>query len=126
MNGERDGYDQSVDAGTMPDFRANLIRRYFKRYPVKLPHNEEPSPQWLAAVDDHVVDKDKIHESPEEKAVWTKELEFRREVSLRLHTLCTRLIPCFLPANISLAAQQSQSWYEYNQEGHATNTPSCH
>ena len=38
------------------DTIADIQRRYFKRYPPSLPHDEEPTSEWLAAVDDNAPD----------------------------------------------------------------------
>ncbi|KAK7017024.1 hypothetical protein VNI00_018751 [Paramarasmius palmivorus] len=45
-------YAIALKEGHGADFLAELVRRYFKRYPPSLPHNEEPSPEHLAAVND--------------------------------------------------------------------------
>lgn len=37
------------DAG---DALADIQRRYFKRFPIEHTHNVDPSPEWLASVDD--------------------------------------------------------------------------
>ncbi len=38
------------------DTIADIQRRYFKRYPPSLPHDEEPTAEWLASVDDNAPD----------------------------------------------------------------------
>lgn len=59
------------------------MRRYFNRYPVDLAHNIEPSPEWLAAVDDHerAVDVNPDLMSPSEQAAQNAVIKVRREVS---------------------------------------------
>ncbi|CAA7268132.1 unnamed protein product [Cyclocybe aegerita] len=51
-------YAAGVDGGYAADALANIQRRYFKQYPVSLPHDEEPSEAHLAAVDDDAPDED--------------------------------------------------------------------
>ena len=50
--GERSSYSIAVEGGYAADALALIQRRYFKRYPVELPHTEEPSPEFLVNVDD--------------------------------------------------------------------------
>jgi hypothetical protein len=50
--GERASYSAAVAGGYAADALALIQRRYFKRYPVELPHTVEPSPEFLANVDD--------------------------------------------------------------------------
>ncbi|KAF9550943.1 hypothetical protein CPC08DRAFT_647741, partial [Agrocybe pediades] len=45
-------YAKGMEDGTVSDVVADIQRRYFKRYPIELPHEEEPSPEALAAVND--------------------------------------------------------------------------
>lgn len=56
--GERPSYSAAVAGGYAADALAMIQRRYFKRYPVDLPHNLEPSPEFLAAVDDNAPDNE--------------------------------------------------------------------
>ena len=54
--GERASYSAAVAGGYAVDALALIQRHYFKRYPVELPHTLEPSPEFLAAVDDDAPD----------------------------------------------------------------------
>ncbi|PPQ84465.1 hypothetical protein CVT26_007395 [Gymnopilus dilepis] len=45
-------YAEAVVGGYVPDALADIQRRYFKRYPVDFPHDQEPTAEQLAAVDD--------------------------------------------------------------------------
>lgn len=56
--GEKEAYNLAVDGGYTSEALALICRRYFKRYPVDLPHNTEPSAEHLAAVDDNTPDSD--------------------------------------------------------------------
>ena len=58
LKGELVVYAATVEGGFVADGVALIARRYFKRYPVELPLDEEPSPQHLAAVDDEAIDPD--------------------------------------------------------------------
>lgn len=55
---ERASYSAGVTGGYAADALALIQRRYFKRYPVDLPHSVEPSEEFLAAVDDEAADVD--------------------------------------------------------------------
>ncbi|KDR74719.1 hypothetical protein GALMADRAFT_48139, partial [Galerina marginata CBS 339.88] len=52
LMGEKPAYSAGVVGGYAADALAVIQRRYFKRYPVGLPHSEEPTDEHLAAVDD--------------------------------------------------------------------------
>ena len=64
--GEKSKYHAAVAGGFVKDAIADIQRRYFKRFSIDVPHNEEPSPEHLASVDDsepdpepQVLDKEK-------------------------------------------------------------------
>jgi len=56
--GEIPAYSAGVTGGYAADALALIQRRYFKRYPLDLPHTVEPSAESLAAVDDNAADVD--------------------------------------------------------------------
>lgn len=58
LAGELPLYAAAVDGGYAGDGVALITRRYFKRYPVELPLDEEPSPEHLATVDDEAIEPD--------------------------------------------------------------------
>jgi len=58
LTGELVAYAAAVEGGYAGDGIAMITRRYFKRYPVELSLDEEPSPEHLAAVDDEAIDPD--------------------------------------------------------------------
>jgi hypothetical protein len=45
-------YKEAVKGGYAADALANIQRQYLKRYPIDFPHDQEPAPEVLAAVDD--------------------------------------------------------------------------
>jgi hypothetical protein len=45
-----------VSGNYAADYLANIQQQYFKRYPVDLDHDTEPSPEHLSAVDNNVAD----------------------------------------------------------------------
>ncbi|RDB28895.1 hypothetical protein Hypma_015380 [Hypsizygus marmoreus] len=49
-------YAAAVAGNHVADTVADILRRYFKRYPATLPLTEEPSPEFLAQVDDSAAD----------------------------------------------------------------------
>ncbi|PPQ80261.1 hypothetical protein CVT24_006601 [Panaeolus cyanescens] len=51
-------YAADVEGGFVKDAVARIQRRYLKRYPIDLPHEQEPSPEHLAAVDDDAPDNE--------------------------------------------------------------------
>jgi hypothetical protein len=87
--GEKPKYCAAVAGGFIKDAIADIQRRYFKRFPIDVPHSEEPSPEHLASVDDSepdpgplVPDKEKL--SPEKYKEQMEKLEARRKlVTLR-------------------------------------------
>lgn len=77
----------------MADALALIQRRYFKRFPIDLAHNEEPTPEFLAAVNDDAPDPEieapSESLSPDEYAAALKAREdhsalimYRKAVSL--------------------------------------------
>ena len=60
LAGELVAYAAAVEGGFIGDGVALIARRYFKRYPVDLPLDEEPSPEHLAAVDNEAIEPDKL------------------------------------------------------------------
>lgn len=61
LKGEKPVYATAVVQGYTRDALSTISRRYFKRYPVDLPHSEEPTEEQLASVDDEAICPD---ESP--------------------------------------------------------------
>lgn len=53
---QKPAYAAAVDGAYAADCLADIQRRYFKRFPVDLDHNVEPSPEDLAAVDNNQPD----------------------------------------------------------------------
>jgi hypothetical protein len=60
LQSQKADYRAGVVGGYAADALAQIERKYLKRYPIDLPHNEEPSPEWLAAVGDEVPDKEQV------------------------------------------------------------------
>ncbi|KAF9470923.1 hypothetical protein BDN70DRAFT_939329 [Pholiota conissans] len=55
---EKPNYSAGVIGGYAGEALAAIQRRYFKRFPIDLPHDEEPSSESLAAVNDDAPDAD--------------------------------------------------------------------
>lgn len=53
-------YSAGVVGGYAADALAQIQRRYLKRFPIDLPHDEEPTEEWLASVNDEEPDPDQI------------------------------------------------------------------
>jgi len=58
LTGELTPYAAAVEGGFAGDGVAVITRRYFKRYPIELPLDVEPSAEHLLAVDDDAIDPD--------------------------------------------------------------------
>lgn len=52
LESQKEIYAAAIAGNHVADTVADIQRRYFKRYPVSIPHNEEPTAEWLAQVDD--------------------------------------------------------------------------
>lgn len=68
-------YEKAVREGWANDFVADVLRRYFKHFPIDLDHSTEPTPEWLAQVDDKAADPDVLLSEE-----LVELLKFRREV----------------------------------------------
>lgn len=76
-------YKAGVLGGYAGDALAQIQRKYFKRFPIELAHTEDPTPEWLAAVDDDAPEPeqeepDVLALSEDEYAAAMKNLEERR------------------------------------------------
>ncbi|KDR76072.1 hypothetical protein GALMADRAFT_139832 [Galerina marginata CBS 339.88] len=84
LMGEKEEYAQGVADGCAGEVVALIHRRYFKRFPLELPHDEEPTAEHLAAVDDEAIDVDYEEPdaekmSPEEYGIALAKLENRQQ-----------------------------------------------
>ncbi|PPR07728.1 hypothetical protein CVT26_003721 [Gymnopilus dilepis] len=89
LMGEKDAYSQAVDEGYIAEGIAKIQRRFFKRFPIDLPDNVDPSPEELAKVDDEEIEpdypepeRDKMSEAEYEAALKTLD-ERRKRVAFR-------------------------------------------
>ena len=73
LDKERKGYADAVASGAKEDFLKDLVRRFFKRFPLELPLLEEPSEDHLAAVDDSKPDPEP--EAPNAKQMLPEEYD---------------------------------------------------
>ena len=90
-------YATAVEDRHVNDTVADIQRRYFKRFPLSLPHGQEPTPEFLAAVDDAAPDpelnpppKDGLEPAAYARAqrvyeLQVKELQMRKSVDTFLH-----------------------------------------
>ena len=86
-------YAAGVLDGYAADALAQIQRRYLKRFPIDLPHDDEPTDEWLASVNDEDDDPDQVPPNLESlgeedyaealKALESRQklLTFRRAVS---------------------------------------------
>lgn len=56
LNSQQDVYAAAVKGGHIADAVADIQRRYFKRFPTTLPHTQDPTQEFLDAVDDNAPD----------------------------------------------------------------------
>jgi len=59
LTGELPAYGKAIADGYTVDAIAMICQQYFKRYPVDIPLNQEPTPEHLAGVDDEAIEPDK-------------------------------------------------------------------
>ena len=79
---QKAAYKAGVIGGYAADALAEIQRKYFKRYPIDLPHSEEPSAEWVAGVDDDApdIDQEELDVSSEEYAATAEKMEARRSL----------------------------------------------
>jgi hypothetical protein len=79
---KREAYAEAVRDKRSSEQISDIVRCYFKRFPPSLPHDQEPSEEHLASVDDDGADPDPLEGlSDEEAASVGKIISLRREVS---------------------------------------------
>ena len=93
MRAQSSLYATAVVANTKDECVANIQHRYFKRYPVELEYNVEPTRQFLESVNDDEADPEVVAPDPDllspedfKKAtevfrVCQEQLVFRKKVS---------------------------------------------
>lgn len=104
LTGEKAAYATAVKEGYAADAIAITQRWYFKRFPIDLPHTEDPSPEFLASVSDNSLDPDlpEIDDSMltveeclaelQRRSAQAKAIEYRKAVSYGLlSTVCHQL-----------------------------------
>lgn len=127
LDAQRDAYAAAVISNDIADCVASIQRRYFKRYPIDLGHDIEPSAEFLAAVDDDAADPEPLYPdedgmTPEGYDAALKAFEARQElIKFRKGvSVCTYFVISFgsiltlrRPANqtsTSLCPQHTQEW----------------
>ena len=89
LQSQRADYQAGVVGGYAADALAQIQRKYLKRFPINLPHHEEPSPQWLAEVDDDAAGEE--DEGPDLDALDERELAAAmKKLEERQELLCFR------------------------------------
>lgn len=56
LNGKNEEYANAIKLNIVDDVVAIIQHQYFKRFPITLPLNKEPSSEWLAQVDNDAPD----------------------------------------------------------------------
>jgi len=57
---QKPAYSAGVVGGYAADALVLIQHRYLKRFPIDLPHNEEPSEEWLASVSGEMLEPDQV------------------------------------------------------------------
>ena len=57
---QKNVYSAGVVGGYAADALAGIQRKYHKCFPINLPHDEEPSEEWLALVNDENPDPEQV------------------------------------------------------------------
>ncbi|KAF9470378.1 hypothetical protein BDN70DRAFT_902157 [Pholiota conissans] len=70
---EKANYSAAVAGGYAADALAQIQRRYFKRFPIDLPHDEEPSPETLNSIDDDAADPEPEIDEPNPQRLTIEE-----------------------------------------------------
>jgi len=76
--GEKADYKAGVEGGYAADALSKIQSRYFRRYPVELPLDEEPSDEFTNAVDDDKADIEQEWPDPEKLTTEEYEAELER------------------------------------------------
>ena len=58
LQSQKADYQVGVVGSYAADVLAQIQSKYFKHYPIDMPHNEELSLEWLEAVDDDAADEE--------------------------------------------------------------------
>lgn len=70
---QKEDYGTAVLNSCVNDALAVIYRKYFKRFPIELPHDQEPSAEHTEAVDDNQPDQDV--ETPDKESLTAEEYE---------------------------------------------------
>ena len=57
---QKPAYSAGVVGGYAADALALIQCKYLKRFPIDLPHDEEPTEEWLASVNDNEPEPDRV------------------------------------------------------------------
>jgi hypothetical protein len=130
MEEQLEGYATAIIESRENDFVLDVQRRYFKRFPLSLPHDIEPSKESLDTLDDNAPDPE-IKE-PNQKDMSGEEykaaknafdhncalLQFRKEVSchhhdhmLRLHIFAANSTLAKVTSRQETSLLQQRSWW---------------
>lgn len=82
---QKPAYSAGVMGGYTVDALAVIQHGYLKHFPIDLPHNEEPTEEWLASMNDEEPDLDQVPPdieslSEEDYIAATKKLEERQKL----------------------------------------------
>lgn len=69
LDSQKELYATAVRDKDVADTVADIQRRYFKRFPLTLAHNKDPTQEFLDSVDDDAPDTELIHPGPKAAGV---------------------------------------------------------
>lgn len=92
LTSQKPAYDNAVANGTTNDFVDAVYGRYARRYPIELELDDEPSPEFLAAVDDKAPDpkRELLYDDPldEEQVGEDKKITTHRKLIQKCKKVC--------------------------------------
>ena len=84
---QKPAYEAAFEGGYVLDFVSDIQRRFFKRFPVEMPIDQEPSPEELAEIDDNAPEPEPVE--PDEESMPKDEYDAAMKVFVDHHKLVT-------------------------------------
>jgi len=85
LQDQRRAYAAAIIANSKAACIADIQRRYFKRFPIEHEHNVDPTPEFLASVDDDEADAEV--EAPDPSSMSPEEFKIAEELFAERHKL---------------------------------------
>jgi len=108
---QKPAYSAGVLGGYAADALALIQRKYLKRFPIELPHDEEPTEEWLASVNNDEPDPDQlppdIESLGEENYVAAMEVLERRQKLLAFRKAVSAILVSMLVCPEGLSSKSN-------------------